>query len=323
MKTILEQQIKKIIASLEKSDVEFGLVKIGHEINRPENADETWDYKYNPHYHLMGAKSAIVVLYPYQLVKSTVPNDSTKLASIGYHADYHLVLYRYLQTLAEAIKSIVGHFDYKIFVDKHGLDDVKFALEAGLGQVAKNSMLLNDQFGTAHNIGYILSTLKIVTEPNILPIISLDDYCLNCNRCEVACPNGALRDRTVLLSRCRSSINQKKGVITATEIDLLGDWFYGCDICQYACPHNDVKLVSDDMVDLNEIMELTKSTFKDYHKTKSYGYLGLTRLKRNAMVLLAKRFGIAALEPYRTIIARSPLLTEQYNLLKGIKNNVL
>ncbi len=323
MKTISEQLIKNLMSALPKPAVPFGLVKIDDHIERPHDADEAWDFKHNPHYHLAAAKSAIVVLYPYQLVNCAVTSHSAKLASIGYHADYHLVLYQYLETLAAAIKSSVGHFDYKIFVDKHGLDDVKFALEAGLGHVAKNSLLLNDQFGTAHNIGYILSTLKIVTEPNNLPIISLDDYCLNCNRCEVACPNGALRDRTVLTTRCRSSINQKKGVITAAEIDLLGDWIYGCDICQYACPHNAVKLVDDGVVDLNEIMLLTKSTFKHYHMSKSYGYLGLTRLKRNAMVLLAKRLGIAALEPYRAIIARSPLLTEQYNVLKGIKFGVL
>ncbi len=320
MKTISEQQIKKLIAPFEKPAVAFGFVEIEEKIVCPSDADEAWHFKHNPHYHLAAAKSAIVVLYPYQLVSSTPSRQAAKLASIGYHADYHVKLYNYLKDLADAIQSSVGHFDYKIFVDKHGLDDVKFALKAGLGRVAKNSMLLNEQFGTAHNIGYILSTLKIVTETDNLPIISLDDYCLNCNRCEIACPNRALRDRAVIRTRCRSSINQKKGVITASEIELLGNWFYGCDICQYACPYNVVASVDDGMVDLDEIMQLTKSTFKKHHKTKSYGYLGLTRLKRNAMVLLAKRLGITALEPYCAIIARSPLLTEQYNLLKGIKN---
>ncbi len=323
MKTISEKQIKKIIASFEKPVVEFGFVEIDDHIQQPENADEAWHFKHDPHYHLAAAKSAIVVLYPYQLVNATLGGHTAKLASIGYHADYHVVLYNYLEALAAKIKMTVGDFSYKIFVDKHGLDDVKFALQAGLGHVAKNSMLLNAQLGTAHNIGYILSTLKIVTETDNLPIISLEDYCLNCNRCELACPNAALQDRAVLRTRCRSSINQKKGVITAAEIKLLGDWFYGCDICQYACPHNVVAQVADGMVDLHEIMQLTKSTFKAHHKMKSYGYLGLTRLKRNAMVLLAKRAGISALEPYRAIIARSPLLTEQYNLLKGIKNSIL
>ncbi len=323
MKTISEQQIKKLIASFEKPTVTFGVVEIEEKIVCPSDADDAWHFKHNPHYHLKNARSAIVVLYPYQLVNSTPNRQAAKLASIGYHADYHIVLYNYLEALADAIRLTVGDFTYKIFVDKHGLDDVKFALDAGLGHVAKNSLLLNRRFGTAHNIGYILSTLKIVTEPDNLPIISLDDHCLNCNRCEVACPNGALRERTVLSARCRSSLNQKKGVLTAAEIELLGDWFYGCDICQYACPYNAVKRIEEATVDLHEIMRLTKSTFKMHHKTKSYGYLGLTRLKRNAMILLSKRLGVAALEPYQAIIARSPLLIEQYHVLKAINGDAV
>ncbi len=309
---ITKQLIKQLMAKLSLPMVKFGFAKIDDALVRPVDADASWDFKYNPHYHVAGARSAIVFLYPYQLVKVTDVANSAKLASIGYHADYHIALANYLEQIVVVLSDLVGDFDYKIFVDKDGLDDVKFALQAGLGRVAKNSMLLNDRYGTAHNIGYILSTLAV---EETQPVMPQQDYCLNCNRCEAACPNNALTNRSVLQQCCRSSINQKKGTLDSHEIDLIGNWFYGCDICQYVCPYNSVESVDDGAIDLNEIMLLTKKSFRQYHQTKSYGYLGLTRLKRNAMVLLSKQLGIAALEPYRAIIERSPLLLEQYKVL--------
>ncbi len=308
---VTRQLIDQIIKKEDLAKVQFGFVKIGAAAKRPINAAADWDFKHNPHFHVASARSAIVFLYPYQLVNIADAANAAKLASIGYHVDYHSALAYYLERVVAALSNLLGNFDYKIFVDKDGLDDVKFALKAGLGSVAKNSMLLNEQYGTAHNIGYILSTLAVEAKP----IEQAPDYCLNCNRCEVACPNQALTNRTVLQQRCRSSLNQKKGTLNSREIDLIGNWFYGCDICQYACPYNSVKSVDDGAIDLNEVMLLTKKTFRQYHQTKSYGYLGLTRLKRNAMILLSKQLGIAALEPYRAIIERSPLLLEQYKVL--------
>ncbi len=310
-KLITRQLITNIMSQFNLLAIQFGFVKIGAAPQPPAAATADWHFKYNPHYHLKGAQSAIVFLYPYQLVSVDAAAGRAKLASIGYHADYHVALTHYLEAVAAGLKNNLGDFDYKIFVDKDGLDDVKMALQAGLGKIAKNSMLINAQYGTAHNIGYILTTLPVAVQAQ-QPVA---DLCINCNRCEVACPNNALANRSVKRVRCRSSLNQKKGALSEREIGLIGNWFYGCDICQYACPHNITQAVSGGAIDLAEIMQLTKKTFRERHKAQSYGYLGLTRLKRNAMVLLAKQLGLTALQPYQAIIARSPLLSEQYQIL--------
>ncbi len=308
-KSLVEQSI----SALSPNDVPFGIVPIAGQIERPPGADEAWDFKNNPHYHLPGAAAAIVILYPYQLVRAQRQPGQGRVASIGYHADYHRVVEAYLKQLAEQLTSRIGPFDYKIFVDKHGLYDVKMAVLAGLGHIGKLSMLLNRQYGTAHNIGYILTTLQSPAPEQLV-----EDSCVSCNRCERACPNGALKSRKVDVTRCRAALNQKKGVLSEADIANMGEWFYGCDICQYACPHNRHGEVADGNVDLTEIMQLTKSTFRQYHQKKSYGYLGLARLKRNAMVILYKQRGLSALVQYAEVIARSPLLSEQYEILKQL-----
>ncbi len=308
-KSVVEQSI----ATLMPDDVPFGIVPIAKIVKRPVDADEEWDFKNNPHYHLAGAAAAIVILYPYQLVRAERRDGQGRIASIGYHADYHRVVEDYLRGLADQLTARIGSFDYKIFVDKHGLYDVKMAVAAGLGHIAKLSMLLNGQYGTAHNIGYILTTLQSSEQMHLVA-----DSCASCNRCERACPNGALKNRKVDVTRCRAAINQKKGVLSEADIANMGEWFYGCDICQYACPHNWHERVADGNVDLTDIMQLTKSTFRHHHQKKSYGYLGLARLKRNAMVILYKQGGLAALAQYAEVIARSPLLVEQYQILEGI-----
>ncbi len=312
-KSLVEQSL----LALSPSDVPFGIVPIADTVERPPAADRDWDFKNNPHYHLPAAAAAIVILYPYQLVRTGRREGRGRLASIGYHADYHKVLEDYLRQLADQLTSRIGQFDYKIFVDKHGLCDVKMAVMAGLGHIGKLSMLLNRQYGTAHNIGYLLTTLKSAD-----PIHFVEDSCDSCNCCERACPNGALSNRKVDVTRCRAAINQKKGALSEGDIANLGEWFYGCDICQYACPHNRHRRVVDGDVDLNEIMQLTKSTFRQYHQKKSYGYLGLARLKRNAMVILYKQRGLSALAKYTEIIGRSPLLAEQYQVLKQLAEKI-
>lgn len=285
-------------------------------ISIPPDADQTWHFKHNPQYHLAGAQSAIVFLFPYQLVKTATIREQGAIASIGYHPDYHLTIAGYLQRVARRIVQVHSGVNYKLFVDKHGLADVKMAQLAGLGFIGKNALLIDPHLGSAVNIGYIL--LDCAVEPFIK--WTSFEQCGNCQRCEVACPTGALHDYSCDQTRCRSALNQKKGVLTASEVRAVGNWFYGCDICQYVCPFNNVKTISDSYVDLSQILLLTKSTFKEKHVAKSYGYLGLARLKRNAMIVLFNQKGIVALTPYLEQIMRSQLLSDQYTVLKNIEN---
>lgn len=284
-------------------------------IKLPPDADQAWHFKHNPQYHLAGAQSAIVFLFPYDLVKTATKMGQGAIASIGYHPDYHHTITAYLTRIAQKIAQAHSGVNYKLFVDKHGLADVKMAQLAGLGFVGKNALLIAPHLGSALNIGYIM--LDCAVEPFIQ--WRAFEQCGSCRRCEVACPTGALQDNICDQTRCRSALNQKKGALSAEEVCAVGNWFYGCDICQYVCPFNCVKTVDDSYVDLQEILMLSKGKFKEHHAKKSYGYLGLTRLKRNAMIALFNQGGLVALTPYLEQIGRSQLLKEQYQILKEIK----
>ncbi len=275
----------------------------------PAEPSEQWLFESSPTYHLQSAKSAIVILFPYDLVKI---KKGIKIASIGYHHDYHLLTHQKMQAFATALTAELGEFEYKIFADKDGLNDGEMAIRAGLVARAKNSLVLHEDLGTAFNISYLLTDLEIEAE-----VVKQSDLCGECRRCEIACPNGALCDYKLDRKRCRSSLNQAKNTLSYQQVDLIGDWFFGCDICQQVCPYNKVKSVDESGLDLDALMTMGKKAFKLAYKDKTYNYLGQTRLKRNAMILLFKKRGIDGLANYQEVIERSPMLSEQYRILEG------
>ncbi len=282
---------------------------------RPLEPTDDWFFTSAPDFHVKGAKSAIVLLFPYDLVKF---KRGIKIASIAYHADYHKTVHQHLRAFAQALFEEFGEFKYKIFADKDGLNDGEMAIRAGLVSRAKNSMVLHKDLGTAFNIGYLLTDLVIDYKAEKAP-----DLCGSCRRCEIACPNKALESYKLDRVLCRSSINQAKETLNLEQIKLMGDWFFGCDICQQVCPYNEVQLIEESSFDVTEIMTMGKKQFKSTHGQKTYAYLGQTRLKRNAMILLYKEKGMNSLLEYRSIIKRSDMLVKQHQLLEGgIMSNI-
>jgi len=148
--------------------------------------------------------------------------------------DYHKVLRRRLQRLANRIAEEIGPFGYRVFVDSAPVLEKALAEKAGLGWIGKHSNLLNRRAGSWFFLGEIYTDLP-------LPLDSpAENHCGDCVRCLQDCPTGAIvAPYRVDARRCISYLTiELKGSIPEELRPLLGNRIYGCDDCQLACPWN-------------------------------------------------------------------------------------
>ncbi|HEY9447359.1 MAG TPA: tRNA epoxyqueuosine(34) reductase QueG [Burkholderiales bacterium] len=147
--------------------------------------------------------------------------------------DYHKVLRRRLQQLADRITAAVGHFSYRAFTDSAPVMEVALAEKAGLGWRGKHTLLL-DRSGSYFFLGELYTDLPLPVD------VAEDEHCGTCNRCIDACPTGAIVAPYQLdARRCISYLTiEHKGSIPVELRPLLGNRVYGCDDCQLCCPWN-------------------------------------------------------------------------------------
>ncbi len=168
-------------------------------------------------------------------------------------------------------------------------------MRAGLGWIGKNTMLINRDHGSYFLISEILLGLDLVTDSPIT-----ESFCGSCTNCLDACPTGALREpHTLDANRCISYLTIEHREEIHLELrPQMGDWIFGCDICQVVCPWNKPGaeastilkelLPREDLlgIDLIEELGLSQTEFSARFKgspikrTKRRGYL------RNVAVVL-------------------------------------
>jgi epoxyqueuosine reductase len=192
---------------------------------------KTASIRLNPSARFPWAKSVIVILIPYAPARPEAPDGalSNHIARYALGDDYHEVLDRILRKI-EA--EVAPHGKTWRYVDTGPLSDRAMATQAGLGWIAKNAMLINEQIGSYTFIGTLLTSLE-----NDIAADAVADRCGSCTRCLDACPTDAiLPNRTVASERCISYATiEHRGALP--DIALASNAF-GCDICQEVCPWN-------------------------------------------------------------------------------------
>jgi epoxyqueuosine reductase len=148
--------------------------------------------------------------------------------------DYHKVMRRRLQRLADRITAEVGPFRYRAFTDSAPVMEVALAEKAGLGWRGKHTLLINRDAGSYFFLG------EIYTDLPLPPDAAVDEHCGTCRKCLDACPTGAIVGPYQLdARRCISYLTiEHKGSIPEALRPLIGNRVYGCDDCQLACPWN-------------------------------------------------------------------------------------
>lgn len=159
-----------------------------------------------------------------------------RIAAYARGEDYHLAFSWRMQRLMRAIQErISGEFRARAYSDTGPILERDLAQRAGLGWIGKNTCLIHPRLGSYFLLGEVLSSAEI--EPDA-PFPS--DRCGSCQRCVQACPTKCiLADRTIDSRRCISYLTiELKGAIPLEMRPLLGNWVFGCDICQQVCPWN-------------------------------------------------------------------------------------
>ncbi|MCY1283853.1 Epoxyqueuosine reductase [compost metagenome] len=149
--------------------------------------------------------------------------------------DYHKLVRKRIQQLAERIQQAAGPFGYRAFVDSAPVLEKAIAEQAGLGWIGKNTLVLNRQAGSFFFLGELFVDLPL---PVDAPHAS--EHCGRCTACLEICPTAAFVAPYVLdARRCISYLTiELKGSIPVELRALIGNRVFGCDDCQIVCPWN-------------------------------------------------------------------------------------
>jgi len=148
--------------------------------------------------------------------------------------DYHKVMRKRLQKLAESIEARIGPFGYRVFTDSAPVLEKALARNAGLGWIGKHTNLIDRRAGSYFFLGEIFTDLPL---PEDAPATA---HCGTCTACLEVCPTGAIVAPYELdARRCISYLTiELRGPIPEPLRPAIGNRIFGCDDCQLFCPWN-------------------------------------------------------------------------------------
>jgi epoxyqueuosine reductase len=159
-----------------------------------------------------------------------------RIASYAWGEDYHFSIPDLLRRLENSLDKLAGHkVTVKGYTDTGPILERELAQRAGLGWIAKNTCLIDPRKGSYFLLAELFMDLDL--EPDAPFTL---DACGTCRRCIEACPTQCiLPDRTIDSARCISYLTiENKGPIEPELRPAMGNWVFGCDVCQSVCPWN-------------------------------------------------------------------------------------
>jgi len=218
-----------------------------------------------------------------------------RVAQYAWSSDYHHVLGNRLEQLATAIRELMPGATTRCYVDAGPVPERELAQLAGLGWIGKNMMLIHPELGSFTFIGVVLTDAEL--EPD-LPFEA--DRCGTCRRCLDACPTGAFVGPRDLDARaCISYLTiEHRGEFSDTQRTQVGDWLFGCDICQDVCPWNVsfARATTDPgferrpevaAPDAHALSVLSDDQFDRHYGDTPFSRPGRNGMRRNAAAVLA------------------------------------
>lgn len=188
-------------------------------------------------------KTILVLAAPYSDPSGRAQSDpvdsdaiSGRIAAYAWGTDYHAVLSDRLNALVRFIEAYLGHpVGSRCYTDTGPILERDLAQRAGLGWIGRNSCLINPRHGSYFLLAETMLDVEIEPDP---PFDT--DRCGTCRRCMDACPTRCiLPNRTLDAGRCISYLTiELRDEIPVELRPSIGNWIFGCDICQLVCPWN-------------------------------------------------------------------------------------
>jgi epoxyqueuosine reductase len=188
----------------------------------------------DPQKILPGAQSIFCVALSYRPSREHYALlEKHPVSCYAWGRNYHVVLTEKLQVLADYLRSeLEPGSQVKSYVDMGPILEKNVAADAGLGWVGKNTLLLNQKFGSFLFLG------ELITDSELLYDNPAENLCGGCTACMDACPTGALEEAGVLnANKCISYLTLEHRSNFPPNTDLHG-YLAGCDLCQTVCPYN-------------------------------------------------------------------------------------
>ncbi len=215
------------------------------------------------------------------------PTRRYRIAKYALGRDYHNIMLKRLRKLAALLREQGG--EAKAWVDTGPVLEKPLAAQAGLGWQGKNTLLIHPKLGTWLMLGVV------ATDLDLPPDRAGRDHCGACTACIDACPTRAITAPYQLDARkCLAYLLiEHHGAIPLEYREAVGNRLFGCDDCLDACPWNkwaqdsrEAALIPRDYPDVRAMLAWTEEDFRQHTQGTPLARLKLTRLKRNATVVL-------------------------------------
>jgi epoxyqueuosine reductase len=245
--------------------------------------------------YMPGAASVICVALNYHVPLEQVPEADRphhgRLARYALGDDYHEIIKARLHALADWLCGRCPDARTRAAVDTAPVMEKELAARGGIGWIGRNTCLINPHAGSWLLLGEVITTLALPPDD---PAV---DRCGTCTRCIDACPTGAITAPYQLdARRCISYLTiERREPVDEHLVPLIGDWLYGCDICQDVCPWNSKAPVAIDpalhprfptgTLDVREVARWDQQTYRQRLRHSAMKRVKLPVLQRNARVV--------------------------------------
>ena len=246
-----------------------------------------FDKRISPKLLVENAKSVIVVLLNYK-PKKELEKCVPQIAKYAYGVDYHYVIKQKLNQLLQKINEEITVCNGVAFVDSAPVLERALAVKAGLGWVGKNSMLINQTFGSMCFIGELFVDITLDYGKPV------ENQCNKCENCIKSCPTQAIvSPKTVDARRCLSYLTiEHRGEIPLEFQKCIGNRLFGCDTCIDVCPYNKktpphktLEFLPNDFFYNTDYQSLTSSQFNKIFKNSALKRAGFKKIKNTTLFL--------------------------------------